>query len=30
MDGVMGGWSNGWIDIWMDGVRDGWSNGWME
>ena len=30
VDGVVGGWSGGWMKWWVDGVVGGWSSGWME
>ena len=30
MDGVVGGWSGGWMEWWVDGVVGGRSGGWME
>ena len=29
MDGVVGGWSGGWMEWWVDGVVGGWNGGWM-
>ena len=28
VDGVVGGWSAGWMECWVDGVLGGWSGGW--
>ena len=30
VDGVVGGWSSGWMEWWVDGVVGGWSGEWME
>ena len=29
MNGLVGGWMDGWMDEWMNGLVGGWMNGWV-